>query len=157
MALKLLELTRFLSPNLSIYFNFVRCWGFPVHSSFIEKSMRAVMRAVLCIVLFRVVMLAVLSAAALGVVNGAVLCVAVFRAIIRAVLGTVVLHAVIACCVMCTVLCTALRAIMRAMYRIACCRNIIPAARISDGKCIECGNVERRFKGTVIWRCREQF
>ena len=26
-ALKLLELTRFLSPNLSIYYNLVRCWG----------------------------------------------------------------------------------------------------------------------------------
>ena len=44
-ALKLLKLTRFLSPNLSIYFNFVRWWvrcdrgRFSVHSLFIEKSM----------------------------------------------------------------------------------------------------------------------
>ena len=48
LALKSLGLTWFLSPNLSIYFNFVRCWGplwynhirrFSVHSRFIEKSM----------------------------------------------------------------------------------------------------------------------
>ena len=44
-ALILLELTRFLSQNLSIYFNFVRCWvrcdrrRFSVHSPWIEKSM----------------------------------------------------------------------------------------------------------------------
>ena len=44
MTLKLLALTRFLSPNLSIYFNFVWCWGpfdrerFSVHSPFICTS-----------------------------------------------------------------------------------------------------------------------
>ena len=48
-ALKMLEFTRFLSPNLSIYFNFVRCWGSvvmltflntpPVRCPFIEKLM----------------------------------------------------------------------------------------------------------------------
>ena len=44
MAIKLLELTQFASPNLSIYFNFVWCWvrcdkvRFYMHRGFIEKS-----------------------------------------------------------------------------------------------------------------------
>ena len=48
-AIKLCKLTRFLSLNLSIYFNFVRCWWSvvmltflnlpPVSSPLIEKSM----------------------------------------------------------------------------------------------------------------------
>ena len=33
-ALKLLELTRFASPNQSIYFDFVRCWGSVVMLTF---------------------------------------------------------------------------------------------------------------------------
>ena len=35
-ALKLLELTRFFSSNLSIHFNFVRCWGSVVMFTFLK-------------------------------------------------------------------------------------------------------------------------
>ena len=51
LALKSLDLTWLLSPNLSIYFNFARCRGklwynhvrrFSVHSRFIEKSMYSI-------------------------------------------------------------------------------------------------------------------
>ena len=35
-ALKLLELTRFASPDQSIYFNLVRCWGFAVMLTFLN-------------------------------------------------------------------------------------------------------------------------
>ena len=54
MVLKLLELTQFASPNQSIYFNFVWCWGSdvvltllnkqPVRSPLIEKYMIKLIR-----------------------------------------------------------------------------------------------------------------
>ena len=40
-AFKFLTLTRFLSPNLSIYFNFVRCWRIVVMFDILKPTARA--------------------------------------------------------------------------------------------------------------------